>query len=85
MSKTVVDGKEIIYWGAPVVDNNSVVEVTLTYGDDLAIYRFKFAIEETPISSAKKISDNEVELSLGIPSRPFSIGGSSRCPRFVNI
>jgi hypothetical protein len=65
MSKTLIDQKEVIHSGSAIVKQGTIVDVILTYADDTAQFRFKFVTPEAPpFEGYKRISDNEVEITL---------------------
>jgi hypothetical protein len=64
MSKTVIDGKEIIYSGSAIVDYDNSIEITLTYDNDEAVYKFKFVPEKPPGRIGRMISEKGLSLCV---------------------
>jgi hypothetical protein len=74
MSRTTINGREVIYSGFAVTDESGVIEVTLTHEEDTANIRFHLSSSDQTSSSANMIAPNFLEISIILPNNPFTGG-----------
>jgi len=77
MSKTVVDGKEIIHFGFTVFESEPtemILENILEHEGDSVIIRMRFGRGDQILTESRRISATEVEVNWIIPQRAFSLG-----------